>query len=242
MNREYIKAYSPVLQRDMEVLIYGDKGARVIFFPTRKARFYDYENWGVIEALKSKIEQGLLQVYCVDSIDYESFYNHTIPASERIKRHIEFEKYITDELLPFSKYKNQNEFVISAGCSLGAFHAVNVAFRNPALFHKVLGMSGRYDLTQAMGPFLDLFQGYADENIKANMPNKYLRYLTDPNYLNALKRQEITLAVGEQDAFLEDNIFLHQQLKEKDIQNNLYIWGSESHNPVEWCEMVKLYL
>ena len=242
MNREYIKSYSPVLQRDMEVLIYGDRGARVIFFPTRKAHFYDYENWGVIEALKPKIEQGLLQVYCVDSIDYESFYNLTIPEIDRIQRHIAFEKYITDELLPFSKYKNQNPFVISTGCSLGAFHAVNVAFRNPDLFDKVLGMSGRYDLTQAMGPFADLFYGYTDGDVEANMPNKYLQKITDSKQLKALKKLDITLAVGEQDAFLEDNIFLHQQLKEKDIQNKLYIWGNESHNPVEWCEMVKLYL
>ncbi|HEX8462331.1 MAG TPA: esterase, partial [Segetibacter sp.] len=84
MNREYFKWYSPQLKRDMELLVFGHGGAPVLFFPTRTARFYDYENWKVIDAIAEKIEKGWLQVYCVDSIDLESFYNTAILPSERI--------------------------------------------------------------------------------------------------------------------------------------------------------------
>ncbi len=44
MYREYHKWFSPHLQREMELLILGHAGARVLVFPTRCGRFYDYEN------------------------------------------------------------------------------------------------------------------------------------------------------------------------------------------------------
>ena len=43
MHREYHKQFSQHLQRDMELLIFGHGGRAVLFFPTRMARFYDYE-------------------------------------------------------------------------------------------------------------------------------------------------------------------------------------------------------
>ena len=71
MNREYHKWYSPALEKDMELLVFGHGGASVLFFPPRTGRFYEYEDWHLIETLEHKIEQGFLQVYCVDSIDEE---------------------------------------------------------------------------------------------------------------------------------------------------------------------------
>ena len=242
MNREYIKWHSPLLQRDMEMLVFGDRGARVLFFPTRKARFYDYENWGVIDSLRSKIEAGDMQIFCVDSIDAESFYNYFISPADRIKRHILYERYIVEEVLPFTRDKNPNMYMISAGCSLGAYHALNLAFKHPHLVGKAVGMSGRYDLTQAMGSFKDLFQGYVDENIFYNMPNRYMQGLKDEKYLKEIKRMEIIIAIGEHDAFIADNKFLHNLLNEKNIPNELHVWGNESHNPLEWREMVQFYI
>ncbi|MDX2191399.1 MAG: alpha/beta hydrolase-fold protein [Bacteroidota bacterium] len=241
MNREYIKWHSSTLQRDMEMLVFGDSGARIIFFPTRKARFFDYENWGVMDALREKVEKRLIQVYCVDSIDCESFYNTLASPAERIMRHIQYEQYILNEVIPFSLSKNSNSFLISAGCSLGAYHAINIALRHPKFFGKVVGMSGRYDLTQAMGVFKDLFQGYVDENVYFNMPNRYMQGLNDEKYLNEIRRLSITIAVGEEDAFLNDNKFFHKVLNDKLITNNLAIWSKESHNPIEWRQMVQLY-
>jgi esterase/lipase superfamily enzyme len=58
----------------MELLVFGHAGASVLFFPTRTARFYDYENWKIVHVLQDKIEKGLLQLFCVDSVDAESFY------------------------------------------------------------------------------------------------------------------------------------------------------------------------
>ena len=84
MNRGYHKWFSANLHRTMELLVFGHAGRAVLFFPTRMARFYDYENWGIVEALQTKIENGEIQLFCVDSIDIESFYNHWVHPATRI--------------------------------------------------------------------------------------------------------------------------------------------------------------
>src|SRR4051794_29717835 len=127
MKREYHKWWSCDLKKDMELLVFGHAGTPVLFFPTRTARFYDYENWKVIDAISDKINNGLLQVICVDSNDLESFYCACSHPSQRIQRHIQYEQYIVNDVIPFIKQINPNNFIASAGCSLGAYHAINIA-------------------------------------------------------------------------------------------------------------------
>lgn len=225
----------------MELLVFGHAGTRVLFFPTRAARFYDYENWKVIDAIKDRIEAGEMQIICVDSVDHQSFYNRSIFPAERIRRHMQYEQYITQEVLPFSEENNPGSSLFVAGCSLGAYHAVNIAFRHPHLFTKVVGMSGRYDLTVARGVFLDLFDGYSDEDVYFNMPNQYLSNLKDPDILNQLKQLEIIIAIGIEDAFLEDSKSLSSILWSKQIWNALYIWDGEAHKAKFWRKMVQIY-
>jgi esterase/lipase superfamily enzyme len=58
----------------MELLVFGHGGARVIVFPTREGRFFDYENFGLVASLSHRIEAGRIQLFCVDSVDSESLY------------------------------------------------------------------------------------------------------------------------------------------------------------------------
>ncbi len=76
MNREHHKWYSPRLNRDMELLVFGHAGARVLIFPTSMGRYYEYEDRGMVANLADQIDNGWLQLYCVDSVDAESFYNN----------------------------------------------------------------------------------------------------------------------------------------------------------------------
>lgn len=242
MHREYHKWFSPGLQRDMELLVFGTGGASVLFFPTRTARFYDYEDWKIIEAIQGKIDKNLLQVYCVDSIDYESFYNQHAHPGQRIWRHIQYENYILNEVLPLIRSKNPRTFLISAGCSLGAYHAINIALRHPQLFGKVVGMSGRYDLTASNGPFRDLFNGYNNENIYYNTPNRFIPGLNDHRILNDLKKMEIIFAIGRDDPFFENNKHLSGALWKKGVWNALHVWEGEAHKAKYWKQMVQAYL
>ena len=242
MNREYHKWHSKMLGREMELLVFGHSGDPVLFFPTRTARFYDYENWKIIDALKNKIEDGLLQIYCVDSIDQESFYCSYCKPRDKMNRHLQYELYILSEVIPFIHSKNNEHKIISAGCSMGAYHAANIAFRHPHLFKKLVGLSGRYDITLKIGVFNDLLNGYRDEEIYLNMPNQYLSNLEDVQIINQLKQLTITLAVGVEDVFLENNKHLSSVLSRKGIENSLFIWNEEAHKPHYWRKMLDLYL
>src|SRR5579862_6893695 len=103
MKREYHKWRSPMLERDMEMLVFGERGQRLLVFPTRKQRFFEYEDHGMIHSLRHRIQAGEIQVICVDSLDDESLYCFDIPPEERLRRHLQYERYIVGEVIPFCK-------------------------------------------------------------------------------------------------------------------------------------------
>lgn len=241
MKREYHKWHSHNLEKEMELLIFGHSGAKVLFFPPRMGRFFDYENWKVIAALEHKINNGELQVFCVDSVDLESFYNSLNHPDYRIHRHIQYEKYVIEEVLALANLINPNKNVISAGCSLGAYHAVNVAMRHPELFSKVIGMSGRYDLTKSKGYFKDLLSGFHNDFVYFNMPNQYLKNMEDVTLIEQIKNMDIILTIGKEDTFLESNYILSGILNEKGICHHLYEWDEEAHKARYWRKMVEIY-
>lgn len=242
MHREYHKWYSNELGREMELLIFGHAGRAVIMFPTRMARFYDYENWGILNALAHQIENGTLQLFCVDSLDAESFYNQSVFPSVRIDRHLQYERYIIDEVLPLINQKNSSDWIETAGFSMGAYHAINLSMKYPHLFKKTVGISGRYDLTDAPAPFTDLLNGYRNELVYYNMPAQYLPNLEDGEIIAKIKDMEIILAVGETDPFLDSNKTLSNQLWAKGINNQLYTWDNNAHKPHYWRKMAPLYI
>ncbi|MFQ3579216.1 MAG: hypothetical protein SNJ71_03625, partial [Bacteroidales bacterium] len=103
-------------------------------------------------------------------------------------------------------------------------------------------MSGRYDLTQEVGTFIDLLSGYCDEDVHYCMPSKYVPYLEDNSIIEKIQAMKIILAVGKEDCFLENNIHLNKSLWEKNIKSELYIWEREAHKPKYWQQMVQIYL
>ena len=50
MNVEYYKELSHELNRDMEFKVYGHTGIPCLVFPAQNGRFYDCENFGMIDA------------------------------------------------------------------------------------------------------------------------------------------------------------------------------------------------
>jgi esterase/lipase superfamily enzyme len=242
MNREYHKWFSERLGREMELLIFGSGGRAVLFFPTRMARFYDYENWGLVHSLKDQINRGELQLFCIDSIDAESFYNEGVHPEVRIARHIQYEGYLINEVIPLIHNKNNSGYIETAGCSMGAYHAINLAMKYPWLFKKAVGISGRYDLTKAPGDFRDLLDGHRDQNVYFNMPAQYLSNLDDAYLLNALRSMELIFAIGEMDPFFQSNLDFRDLLWSKNIPNQFYVWGSNAHKPRYWRQMLPLYL
>ncbi len=242
MNREYHRWHSPRLGRDMELLVFGHAGAKVLVFPTRDGRFYEYENLGLVASLRHKLEAGQLQLYCVDSVDWESFYCSWCHPSGRVRRHVQFEEYVLNEVMPLMASRNDHPCTIAHGCSLGAFHAVNIAFRHPHLFRKVAAFSGRYDLTLNIEHFRDLFDGHYDDQVYHNTPTHYLPHLHCPWRLEHLRRMDVVLTIGDQDPFLGNNQHLGWLLGQKGIPHRLHVWQGRAHRGRYWRQMAPLYV
>lgn len=226
----------------MEILVFGHAGAKVLVFPTREGRFYDYENWGLVDALKRSVEGGQIRLFCVDGIDSESLYCKALSPPARVERHRQYESYILQEAIPFMLSENGVPSLVAHGCSIGAYHATSLALRHPSLFCKVVALSGRYDLTRPVGPFEDLFGGHYDEDVYFITPNHFLPNLKDQSLLDPMRRIDITLAVGEHDPFHESNRVLSRALADQGVSHRFAIWPGEAHRARYWREMVPHYL
>lgn len=237
MQREYHKWFSPSLGRDMELLVFGWGGAPVLLFPTSMGRFYEAEDRGLIGALSDKIEAGNIQVYCVDSVDSETWYNYGASVGWRTGHHMAYERYIREEVIPLIHQKNSNGFLITTGCSFGAFHAVNFAFRHPSLIHKVVALGGRYDLK----PY---FYGQWSEELYYNSPMDYISGLRWGELRDQLQRIEIFLCSGDWDLPVcrQETEALHHLLNSKGIGNRCEIWGDIGHDWPYWHRQIRSFL
>lgn len=235
MLREHHRWYSPSLGRDMELLIFGHAGARALVFPTSMGRFYEWEDRGMIGAVGEHLERGWLQMYCVDSIDGESWYARNRHPADRARRHLDYEAYLLREVLPFSTHRNPNPFLIATGASFGAYHAANFAFRHPGLVGRLLGLSGMYDIKAQT-------DGWSDETIYFNSPSDFLQHEHDPARLAALRQIDIIIAIGRDDRMRADNEWLSQVLSSKGIWHALRVWDGWAHDWPWWREMLAKYI
>lgn len=235
MNREYHRWYSPSLGRDMELIILGHAGARMLVFPTSMGRFYEWEDRGMFATLGDQIDRGNLQVYCVDSVDAESWYARWKHPGARAWRNIEYDNYLVNEVLPLSRQKNSNPFMITVGASFGAYHALNFALRHPDLVGRAIGFSGIYEVSRWT-------DGYYDDNIYYNSPCDYVANEHDWGRLLAMRQMDIILAVGRDDSLRYSSERLSTVLWEKGIGNALRLWDGWAHDWPYWHQMIRLYV
>lgn len=238
MRREYHKWFSHELGRDMETLVFGHDGLPAIVFPTSQARFYEFEDRGMVGAVADKIERGELQLFCVDSVDAESWYNRDVPPRWRIARQVQYDNYVVRDVVPFIRHRNHRPHMVTLGCSFGGYHAVNCALRHPDIFTGFLSMSGAFDLKN-----LGFLGGYYDDDVYFNLPLDYLPNLNDPTYLHQMRRRTYVLATGVHDQCWNDNERLAAAMRSKEIPVRLDVWGDNArHDWPWWHRMVQVYL
>jgi len=240
MNVEYHKRWSRSLNRDMELKIYGHSGKPAIVFPSAGGRFYDYEDFGMVEACRAFIEAGKLILFAVDSMDRESWMNEGAHPADRARRHNDYDRYIVDEVVPYIRERTWwDGGLLATGCSMGAYHAANVFFRHPDVFDAVIALSGVYKLTRFVGD-------YCDDNVYYNAPLSYLPNLDDPRYLDRYRRSRIVVCAGQgawEDEMLEDTLRLGDILDRKGIPAWVDIWGHDvNHDWPWWRRMMPYFL
>lgn len=236
MHRDYRKWFSRQLGRDMELLVFGHAGLPVIVFPTSCGRFYEFEDRGMVAAVAGRLESGALQLFCVDSVDGESWYNRDVHPRVKIARHMQYAQYILEDVLGHVRERNRDGRLVAAGCSFGGYHAVNFALRHPDIFSGFLSISGAFDVSRFL-------RGYYDDDAYFNVPLHYMTNMSDPWYLDRYRNNTMVLATGVHDQCWNDNERLAAILRAKGIPHRLDVWGDGAgHDWPYWQRMMEVYL
>ena len=236
MKRDYHRWYSRLLRRDMELLVFGHSGPPVIVFPSAKGSFFEFEDRGMVDALQQKLDNGWLQLFCVSSVDSESWYAKDAQPRQRIDRYLHYESYLLDDVVAFIRRMNAHDGLGVTGCSFGAYHAMAMALRHPHTFNSCTTMGGAFDISQ-------LLSGYADQDAYLLNPAAFLPGLNDAHYLDRLRRNKFVLATGEWDIYRTANEDFSRILAAKGIPHSLHVWGFGSkHDWPDWRPMANAYL
>jgi esterase/lipase superfamily enzyme len=230
LREEFKRWYSHNLSRDLDMLVYGDRGYPLILFPTSMGRYYQNKDFHLIDSVSWFIEQGLVKIYCIDSIDEQSWYNKGIHPADRAKTHIAYDRMLAEELAPWAMNETGVSKVAVAGCSFGGYHAANFAFKHPDKVAHLFSMGGAFDIKQ----FTD---GFYNDDIFYNNPPDFL----PGSHQRELWNMNIILGTAQDDFCKGENIYLSNILRSKNIDHWLDIRDGDHDWPV-WREMFPHYL
>jgi esterase/lipase superfamily enzyme len=231
MNTEYHKNWSHHLNQDMEFKVYGHTGKPVIVFPAQGGRFFEFEDFGMIGAVSWFIGEGHYQFFTPDSVDNQSWANGWAHPADRARRHQDYDRYITQELVPWIRERiGEDTLFLSTGVSMGGYHSANFFFRHPDIFDSLISLSGLFQLGMFVGD-------YMDENVYFNSPLHYLHNLADPWYLECYRRSKIIICAGQgawEEAMRWDIEELRRILEMKNIPAWIDLWGADVNHDWPW--------
>jgi esterase/lipase superfamily enzyme len=231
MKEEYFKWFSTYLDREVEILVFGHSGYPIVLFPTSMGSFHENKDMGLIESAKWYLEQGLIQIYCPESNDRNSFYNKTLHPHDRIQNQVQYDKMICHDVVERIRMNTAVGKVATAGCSFGGYHAANFAFRHPGYCSHMFSMSGAFDIRRFMN-------GYQHDDVFYNSPLEYLKNLHDPE----LYKMDIVLGTSNWDICFDANLKLSDTLEEKRIRHWLDVRKDRHHDWPLWKEMFPHYI
>lgn len=227
--------YSPRLNREMALKVYGHWGKPILVFPCSCGRYFDYEGMGMIRAISGFIDSGRIKLYCVDSIDAESWYDFEIPPWERNARHEAYDAYVTDEVIPFIRNhcRSPGIRVTANGCSMGAYHSVNFFLKHPDLFDGTIALSGLYRLDR---PEFGL-SGEDIAEVYFNSPVHYLPGVTNHRCLDLYRQSRIIICVGQgawEEEAVADTRSMADIFHQISIPAWVDFWGQDVNHDWPW--------
>ena len=238
MRKEVHQWHSHRIGGNMRVAVYGHWGMPLLMFPTAAADFEEYERFHLIGSIKHLIEAGKVKVFSIDSVNQHTWMNNKLHPAERARRQTYYDAYVTKEVVPFIwNHQGARQRIVTTGCSLGAYHAMNSLLRHPHLFGGTIAMSGTYHMKQFIG-------NYVDDNVYFHSPLYYMPNLHDHGTLEALRHSNIIITSGTGD--YEDpsqSARLARDLWAKGVGANLDLWGPDMrHDWPTWRAMLPYFL
>lgn len=234
--------HSYILDRDMNMKVYGHFGLPIIIFPCQDGNEYDSPSHGMIDTLSDYIEAGIFKVYCVTSIDQESWSSTSWDKYHRSWMVDQYYEYIINEVLPLI-YEDCRSHVepLVMGFSMGANHASTMFFRRPELFSGIIALSGVYNATDFF------FESWCDERLYNNTPLLFLKNIPYDHYFLDIYREKKMYFCSGTGAWEESSShslsMLNDVFKEKNIPAYVDFWGGDvAHDWPWWKIQVRYFL
>lgn len=238
MSREIHRWYSPNLNKEMEIVVYGHYGYALLMFPTAAADYLEYERFNLIDSIGGYLRDGKLKAFSINSINNESWLNNHMHSADKARRHQQYNRYIVEEVVPFIHNHSKGLVpIVTTGASLGALHAANNFFRRPDIFSGTIAMSGSYDLKTYT-------KGYFDDNVYFNSPVDYLPRWDDNFMFDNMRKGRIIVATG-QGSYEDPNASrqLSNILNARGVKHWLDLWGyDQPHDWPTWRSMLPYFL
>jgi esterase/lipase superfamily enzyme len=239
MHQEHHHWYSHRVGKEMGIRVHGHYGAPILVFPTSGGDEWEYESQGMVAALGGHVDAGKVKLFCVNSVNNESWYNKQAHPAHRSYMQSMYDAYVAQEVVPFirSHCQSPDIAITTTGSSFGAYHAANTLLKHPDAFRRCLALSGVYDLRR----FMD---GHYDDNFYFNNPVDYVANLADGWYVHHLHQCDIRLATGH--GAWEDagpTYRLSEVLRGRGIPHAVDDWGPDGgHDWPYWKHQMDVYL
>jgi esterase/lipase superfamily enzyme len=231
VNRRHLTLHSEALGAELGVIAYGHYGRPMLAFPAERGNCWDYENQGMVGTIADLIDGGRVKLYCVDTIDGQTWQDASIPLEERARRHGLYEDWIVNHVAPFIQADcGGTQEIIVNGPSFGAYHAANFALKRADLFPLAICQSGIYDVS-VVG------WGERGDAVYFNNPGDYVAHLQG-DHLDWLRTNVSILVICGQGQWedttgaLEGSKHFAALLAEKGLRHELDLWGHDV--PHDW--------
>jgi esterase/lipase superfamily enzyme len=224
------------------ILAFGHYGRPLLVFPSQQADRYEWEHHGMVAALAPLLDAGRIKLYCVDSWDTGSWFDHGLPLDERAYRHGAFDDWLLHHVVPWIHADCLGPQPIGlAGTSFGAFHAANLALRRSDLFPLAVCLSGVYDVSRVgWGEPGDATYFHNPEAYVANLHGEHLDWLRANVHLVLVagggRWEDSTGARASTERFASI-------LAGKGIRHDLDLWGADAaHDWPTWRDQIRHHL
>ena len=232
MEFQRCSQYSHILERELPFLVFGKGGRPIMVFPTQNGRCSDFHEFRMPETVEEHIQGGRIQLFCVDSMDEQTWSDSSGDKKRRAWLQEQWFQYCTKEFLPLMLQMNGSKMPpLTTGCSMGATHALNTFLRRPDLFDGVIALSGAYDARYFFGE-------YMDSNLYNNSIVDYMRGMPlDHFYIPMLNTRSIFVCTGQgawEDEMVRTTSILRDIFSEKNIRATFDFWGRDVNHDWPW--------
>lgn len=244
MRREHVDLQLPGHDHSLTLIAYGHFGRPVLVFPSEAGRAWDYENNGMVDAVRDLVDAGRVKLYCVDSLDAHSWSDTAVGIEERALRHALYTQWLVEQAVPWIRRDTgDGADLLATGCSMGAYHAVHFALQRADLVPLAIGLSGNYDVST--------WRAWGDRGDATYFANP-VDYVAGAGgaHLDWLRHRVSLLLVCGQGAWetdptgsLPSTRRLAALLKDKGIRCELDLWGTDvSHDWPWWRKQLAHHL